>query len=203
MYTINDKIEISRRTVKITGIRKDLILFTVISACGAVLISLPVLGPNILFPLGLAIGVGAAIAALFIISFSIEKAAESGKRNPVMFGFFVRIFLYGGALWLAAKLIALLPSAASAALPIAGAAIGLLIPHAVLYIKLGLLPVIMRKIRREPDAVWITDTRGLMFVKEPSLMKQNKGRTYLTHRHYRKIRVVPDSPKAANGAGKR
>jgi len=136
-----------------------------------------------LFSYGLAIGVCAAVIALNVIGFSIERATDSGKRKPVIFGYLFRIVLYGGAL-----LLAINTSVAS----FAGAAIGLLLPHAALYVTYGLVPVIRRKVMREPQPVWVTDTSSLLFFKEPYHVIDNKGKTYLTHKHYRKKRIIPD-----------
>ena len=158
-------------------------LYTIIAAAAAELISLPVLGPNILFPYGLAIGACASVIALNIIHYSIERAAERRKKGPVVLGFIVRVLLYGGALFFAVS---------TAGLTFAGAAIGLVLPHAALYVMRGLLPVIRKKIAKEPETVWVTDTRSLLFVKEPWFVLDKEGRTYLTHKHYRKIKVNRD-----------
>jgi len=131
----------------------------------------------------LAVGACASIIALNIISFTVGRAAVSGKRNPVIIGFIIRVLLYGGALYLAVS---------TSVLSLFGAAIGLLLPRVCLYIMHGLLPVIVKAVRKEPESVWAIDTRSMLFVKEPHLVKLNKGKTYLTHRHYRKIRVYSD-----------
>jgi len=158
-------------------------LYTIIAAGAAGLVSLPVIGPNVLFLYGLAIGACVAIIALNIISRTIDRAAGSGKKAPVLFGFFIRVLLYGGALYFAAS---------TSVLTFAGAAAGLLLPHAAMYIMYGLVLVIKRKLKNEPAPTWVPDTRSLLFIKEPQFEKPNKGRTYLTHRHYRKIRVTSD-----------
>ena len=147
------------------------------------MISLPVLGPNLLFSYGLAIGACAAIIALNIISFTVTQAAQSGKKKPVITGFIIRILLYGGALYLAAS---------TATLSLVGAAIGLILPRVALHVMYGIAPAIKRRIRKEPAPIWASDTSSMMFVKEPYFTSFNKGRTYLTHRHYRKIRVYGD-----------
>ena len=147
------------------------------------MISLPAFGPNLLFPYGLAIGACAAIIALNIIGFTIDRAAVSGKKKPVVFGFIVRVFLYGGALYLAVS---------TAGLSFIGAAIGLLLPHAALYIMYGLVPAIKKKAGKAEAAFWVADTRSLIFVSEPHLVLHNNGKTYLTHKHYRKIKVYGD-----------
>ena len=168
----------------ISKIRKDIILYTVIAAAVCQLISLPIVGPSILFTYGLAIGVCAAVIALNIIGFSVERATDSGKRKPVIFGYIFRILLYGGALILAVN---------TSVTSLAGAAIGLLLPHAVMCVIYGMLPVVRRKIAKEPQPVWVTDTSSMLFVKEPSLVIDNRGKTYLTHRHYRKKRIIPET----------
>ena len=144
------------------------------------MISLTAIGPSRSFSYGLAIGTCAAVLSLYIISFTIKSAAEKGKRKPVVFGYIGRVLLYGGALCLAAN---------TAVYSLAGAAIGLLLPHVTMYIAYGILPVLKRKIKKEPAAEWVADTGSMLFVKEPHLVKFNNGKTYLTHRHYRKIRI--------------
>jgi len=176
-------IVISQGGHDITKIRKDLILYTIIAAAAVEIISLPVLGPNILFPYGLAIGACAAIISLYIISRTIEQAAESRRRSPVIFGFIIRVLLYGGALYLAVS---------TSPVSLAGAAIGLLLPHISLYIMYGLVPAVRRKRqgRTAPEARWIPDTRSRLFIKDPWLVRYQRGRAFVTYRHYRKLRVA-------------
>ena len=131
----------------------------------------------------MAIGAGAAIVNLFIISVSIERAVERGKKGPVTLGFFLRILLYGGAFVLAVRL---------SGVTAVGAVIGFLIPRVSLYIKHGLLPTLREKLGKEPKPVYKTDTSSNLFIKEPSQVKDFGGRTYLTYHHYRKIRVIPE-----------
>ena len=164
----------------IAKIRKDLILYTIIAAAAVELISLPAIGPNIFFSYGLAIGACAAVIALNIIGLSIDRAAERGKKKPVIFGYILRVLLYGGALFLAVN---------TSFLSFTGAALGLLLPHAALYVMFGLVPAIRKKVKGEPQPVWTADTRSLLFVSEPHLVLHNNGRTYLTHKHYRKNRI--------------
>jgi hypothetical protein len=165
--------------LEIKDIKKEVILYTIISAAAAELISLPLIGPNIFFPYGLAIGTCIAIINLNIISKSIDRAVETGRKAPVTLGLIVRILLYGGGFLLAAG---------TSGLSGLGAAIGFLLPRAVLYITKALAPAIKRKITKEPAAVYVTDTSSNLFIKEPWIVRYRKGRTYITYRHYRKIR---------------
>ena len=152
----------------------------------AELISLLVLGPNILFPYGLAIGACVAIVNLSVISVTINQAIERGKKGPVIWGFILRVVLYGGAFWLAVT---------TSGVSGVGAAIGFLLPRITLYIRYGLLLALRRKLKKEPAPVYKADTRSNVFIKEPWLVRYSKkGRSYVTHRHYRKVRVVPQTP---------
>ena len=128
---------------------------------------------------------------LLIIGVSIEKAVEQGKKGPVTFGFYMRILLFGGAFVLAVK---------TSGISGVGAFIGFLLPQVVLFIKLGMLPAILAKLRKEPPPVYKTDTSSNLFIKEPCKALDFRGRTYVTYRHYRKIRVVPEPATPADAA---
>ena len=156
-------------------------LYAIVAAGVAEVVSLPVIGANVLFPYGLALGVCASVISLHVISASIERAVGRGKKGPVIFGLAGRVVLYAGALVLAAR------TADSA---FAGAAIGVLLPYLSLYVRLGLLPAIRRGVKKEPLAVYVADTSSNLFVKEPWLVRSARGKTYMTYRHYRKKRVM-------------
>jgi len=147
-------------------------------------ISLPIVGPGILFPYGLAIGTCVSIINLGIISISIGSAVERGKKGPVIVGYIVRILLYAGAFLLAIK---------TSGITGLGAAIGFMLPRITLYIRYALLPLIRRKLGKESQAVYMTDTHSRVFVKEPWLVRYNRGRAYVTHRHFRKVRIDPET----------
>jgi len=97
-----------------------------------------------------------------------------------MIGFITRLVLYAAGLYLAAV---------TDPLAVLGAAIGLLIPHLVIYIRFAIRPAIRRKLGKVPSYVYVPDTRTNIFIKEPSFVRYNKGKAYLTHRHYRRLRV--------------
>ena len=145
------------------------------------------MGPNILFPYGLAVGVCAAIVNLNIISVSIDRAVERGRRGPVIIGFIIRILLYAGAFWLAVR---------TSGISGLGAAIGFLLPRVTMYVRHVFMPWLRRRLGKEPLAVYRTDTKSNVFVKEPWSVRYNKGRAYKTFRHYKKVRVVQEPGKA-------
>jgi len=154
-----------------------------VTAAVAEVVSLPVTGPNILFPFGLAIGVCAAIVSLHIIGASIEGAVKRGKKAPVILGFVVRILLYGGTFWFGLK---------TSYVSGVGVAIGFLLPHLAMYVKYGLAPSVRRKLGKEPQTVYETDTSVNLFFKEPLHMLKLGESTYMTFRHFRKKLVVPE-----------
>ena len=162
-------------------IKKETIRYTIIAAIATEVISLPLLGLNILFPYGLAIGTCIAIINLNIISTSISKAIEKGRKGPVTLGLIVRIMTYSGG--------ALLTFTTS---PIAGlgATVGFLLPRIALFIMKAVVPTIKRKFKKEPPPVYVTDTSSNLFIKEPGLVVYKNSRTYMTYKHYRKKRVV-------------
>ena len=141
---------------------------------------MPAFGLNILFPYGLAIGTCAAVINMNIISATIRQAVDRGKKGPVIVGFVVRILLYAGAFVLAAN---------TGILAFLGAAIGALLPHLMIYIRHALIPKFRKGKEKEPAPVYVVDTRSLVFFKEPWFVKYKSGRAYLTHRHFRRIRV--------------
>ena len=177
-HKIGDKSK-NRGWQNISKYKKEITRYTIIAALVAEVISLPIFKPGILFPYGLAIGVCIAIVNLHVISITIEQAVNRGKKGPVILGLVIRILLYGGAFLLAAK---------TSGVTAIGAAIGFLLPRIVLYIKYGLAPAIRRKLGKEPPAIYKTDTRSMVFIKEPLMVKYKRGRTYMTHRHFKKRR---------------
>ena len=173
-----------------TEVKKEIVKYTIIAAAIAEIISLPILGLNIMFPYGLAIGVCVAVLNLNIISKSIEKAIAQRKRGPVIVGFFIRIALYGGGFYLAVT---------TSLISGLAAAIGFILPHIVLYIRKAIVPALKRKMSKEPAPVYVVDTSSNLFFKEPEMVLYKNSRTYLTYKHYRKRRIQRESGEA-NGA---
>ncbi|MCL1895817.1 MAG: hypothetical protein FWG03_04645 [Clostridiales bacterium] len=182
------------RCWNISEIKKEITLYTIIAAAAVEAISLPILGPDILFTYGLAIGACAAVINLNIISVSVDRAVRQGRKGPVILGFVLRALLYGGAFWLAAS---------TSGVCGVGAAAGFLLPRIVMPIRFVFLPWLRMKLGKEPETVYVTDTHSKVFVKEPWHVRYNKGRAYLTHRHYRKVRVVAGPTEADGSAGRR
>ena len=174
----------------IPKIKREITIYTIIAAAACEVISLPIFGLGILFPYGLAIGVCVAIVNLSVISSSIDKAVERGRKGPVVAGLIIRILLYGGAFLLAVR---------TANISGLGAAVGFLLPRIMMHIRYALLPWLRIKTGREPAAVYVTDTRSNVFIKEPRLVRYNKGRAFVTHRHYKKIRIAAGPQDAGAG----
>ena len=147
-------------------------------------ISLPILGVSILFPYGLSIGVCAAAINLNIIESTIKRAVDRGKKGPVVIGFFIRMLLFAGAFWLAVR---------TSNVSGLGAAIGFMLPRITLYFRFGMLPGIRKMLGKDLPVVYRADTRSMVFIKEPWLTLYCGGRSYVTHRHFKKIRVLTES----------
>jgi hypothetical protein len=169
-----------KRVKQITKIKKEIIKYTIIAAAAAAFISFLFYGLNIMFPYGLAIGVCASVINLGVISASIKRAVERGRKEPVTAGFIVRTLIYAGALVLAAR---------TGALAFYGAALGVLVPHIVIFVKYAIIPAFRRKLGREPMPVYVTDTSSKLFIKDPWLVSYKRGRTYLTYKHFRKVNI--------------
>ena len=164
----------------INVIKKEITKYSVIAAVIAGIVSLPVFGVSILFPYGLAVGTCASVICLHIIGSTIKKAVDQGRTAPVSVGFFVRVALYIAALCLAAT---------TAPISFLGAVIGLLIPHLIIYIRFALRPAVRRKLGKDPQYTYVTDTRSNVFFREPWIVRDNKGKTYMSHKHYRRKKV--------------
>ena len=152
-----------------------------IAAIIAGLASLLIIGPNILFPYGLAIGTCIAIVNLNIISVSINSAVAKGRRGPVIAAFIIRIVIYGAVFLMGAR---------TSYISGLGVAIGFVLPNISMLVMYLLWPAIKRKMGKEEHATYVTDTRSNLFIKDPWLEHTYRGRNYLTYKHYRKIRIV-------------
>ena len=160
-------------------IKKAITKYSIIVALIAEIISLFVFGPGILFPYGLVLGVCAALVNMGILSFSIDRAIALGKKGPVNVGLIVRIIIYAAAFFISAR---------TGHISGIGTAIGFILPKLAMQIEFNFLPWFRRKTGREPEPVFVTDKQSKIFDKEPRFVLYNKGRMYVTHRKYRKVR---------------
>ena len=78
-----------------TKFRNEIILYSLIMAAVAEVVSLIVIGPNITFVLGLLIGTAVAIVGFIILVKTGQMLMDDKKKKPVVLGYVLRIFLYG------------------------------------------------------------------------------------------------------------
>jgi hypothetical protein len=179
-HRIGDKSK-NRGWENISKIRIKITLYSIIAAGIAEVVSLPIVGASILFSYGLALGAAVAIINLHVLSSTITIATESGRKGAAILGYIVRIAIYAAAFWLTVR---------TSLLSGAGAAIGFLLPRAVMYIMYGALPAVRRRMGKEPPAVYVADRASKVFIKEPWFVRYGSGgRAYLTHRRYKKVKL--------------
>jgi len=86
-----------------TKIKKELTIWTFILAGIIEVVSLFVIGAELLVPAGLIFGVVVSLICIFLLSISIERAVQRGKKALMPLGMLLRLVLYGVAFYLAIK----------------------------------------------------------------------------------------------------
>ena len=162
-----------------TEIRKTTTKYTLIAAAVCEIISLFIIGPGILFPYGLALGICAALINMSVLSFTVERSIALGKKGPVNAGLVIRIAIYAAAFLISAR---------TGGISGLGTAIGFVLPKIAMQIKFNFLPWFRGKTGREPAPVYVTDKYSKIFDKEPRFVLYNKGRMYITHKKFRKVK---------------
>ena len=84
--------------------RNEIILYGVIMAAVAEVISLLVIGPNALFTAGLAAGTAVSVLGFIILIKTGESLMKESKKSPILLGYIVRLFLYGAVFFICIKL---------------------------------------------------------------------------------------------------
>ncbi len=84
--------------------RNEIILYGCIMAAVAEVISLFVIGPTVMFPLGLVIGTAISIIGFIILIRTGQILMDSKKKSPVVLGYGFRILLYGAAFLVCIKI---------------------------------------------------------------------------------------------------
>lgn len=77
--------------------RNEIILYGLIMAAVAEVISLFVIGPGIMFPAGLAVGTAVSIVGFVILVRTGQTMMEQSKKSPILLGYLSRLVLYGAA----------------------------------------------------------------------------------------------------------
>jgi hypothetical protein len=153
-------------------------------------VSLFFLGLNPGFSVGLLLGTAASILNFFIMSFAAERVLSTGRNGATFSGFFLRLAVYGGAFYLSAVRISLIAGL--------GTGLGFLTAIiAVLYLN-GLSPILRarrggkateRGAAEYEEALYDADgNRRYVFVKTFTTTRYVNGRTFVTHKRFRRLR---------------
>ncbi|GHU63955.1 hypothetical protein AGMMS49983_08650 [Clostridia bacterium] len=173
--------------IEIKKITREIIQYSIIGAAVCEVVSLAVIGPGVVFPYGLVLGLATGIIAMRLLASSLETVTKTRRAGAVTSGYVVRILLYALALYLCAR---------TGGVAFAGCAIGLLLPKAALTVSQLVTPKIRRALgKEEPETehfVLVADPRGRLFVKTQGMMKDRGGRTYLTYRRFKHYKLVQE-----------
>ena len=84
--------------------RNEIIIYAIVMAAVAEVVSLFIIGPSVMFPAGLAVGTAVSIIGFIILVKTGETLMEESKKSPILFGYIVRLFLYGAIFFICIKL---------------------------------------------------------------------------------------------------
>jgi len=84
--------------------RNEIIIYAIVMAAVAEVVSLFIIGPSVMFPAGLAVGTAVSIIGFIILVKTGETLMEESKKSPILFGYIVRLFLYGVSFFVCIKL---------------------------------------------------------------------------------------------------
>lgn len=82
---------------------KEIIITTIGMAILAELISLPVIGPNLPFAVGVCAGTATTIVCFALLAKVAAATSEKKKSGPMVGGYFVRMLLYGAVFFICIK----------------------------------------------------------------------------------------------------
>jgi hypothetical protein len=75
--------------------RNEIIIYGIVMAAVAEVVSLFVIGPDALFSAGLAAGTAVSVIGFIILVKTGETLSEKSKKSPILLGYIVRLLLYG------------------------------------------------------------------------------------------------------------
>ena len=180
--------------------RKTTIILTLILLAVIEAVSLPFRGWDPGFAIGAALGGSAAVANYFIMAFTTERMAETGKRGIFFLGFLSRLVIYGAAFYLAAVRISLYAGLACA--------LGFLTSIVAVLILNGLVPIIRNRSEKARSGADVpayeepeTDDEGnrkFVFVKDYSTVRYSDGKAYVTHKRFKKLKPRGEAKQQEN-----
>ena len=93
-----------RRVTSLKEFRNEIIIYAIVMAAVAEVISLIIIGPSMMFALGLVIGTAISIIGFIILVRTGQILMDSKKKSPVVLGYGLRVILYGAAFLICIKL---------------------------------------------------------------------------------------------------
>lgn len=85
------------------GFRNEVIIYGILMAAVAEVVSVFVIGPCLFFPAGLAVGTAVSVAGFVILIRTGRSLMEQSKKSPILLGYIVRLFLYGASFLICIK----------------------------------------------------------------------------------------------------
>lgn len=78
----------------LNSFRNEIILYGIIMAAVGEIVSLFVIGPNIMFPIGLAVGTAVSIIGFVILVYTGKALMVNERKSPILLGYILRLGLY-------------------------------------------------------------------------------------------------------------
>lgn len=85
------------------GFRNEVIIYGILMAAVAEVVSVFVIGPCLFFPIGLAVGTAVSIVGFIILVRTGQSLMERSKKSPILFGYIIRLILYGASFLICIK----------------------------------------------------------------------------------------------------
>ena len=83
--------------------RNEIIIYGIVMAAVAEVVSLFIIGPSALFAIGLAAGTAVSVIGFIILVRTGETLMEESRKAPILLGYIVRLVLYGAVFFICIK----------------------------------------------------------------------------------------------------
>lgn len=161
------------------------------------LVSLPLIGLSATFLYGLIFGLAVAIIGMRLLAATVDAVTSGSGKKIVSLGYVIRIILYALALYLCVR---------TGIYSLFGCMAGLLIPKVALSFGQLAMPKIRKALGKEEPVeeyfVPVVDPQSRLFVKSQGMVKYKGGRAFLTHKHFKKYKLVKTSPDGLKDSAK-
>ena len=83
--------------------RNEIIIYGIVMAAVAEVVSLFIIGPSVLVAVGLAAGTAVSVIGFIILVRTGETLMEESRKAPILLGYIVRLVLYGAVFFICIK----------------------------------------------------------------------------------------------------